>query len=364
MGYFISVSFVDPTCQAPIAFPDTLYIPHGKDDIGKTFNSGLRMADDFPIYKTRADLEKLLADGGIESTVLEFKDSRALTREEPRITELCVNVSALANSAGGQIIYGINENKKTNGPVVVDDGVADPSITREWIGQILNARIRPRLNSFSVDQFDLGGKSGFVISVPQTQSGPHQAPDHKYYKRFNIEVRSLEDHDIRDIMRRATTPHLYVKFAFLDKKDRTHFGYKANEEISKPVLLVGTLGNQSPQPAHYAMIRVGISSGIQIRAGAPWITPVAEETEDFGKLNWLSQTISVPPALPVFKELEQPLDQTGIALFFHSMTLGQSHRWPVVIEILCPGFSSREAWFIQQQGSNLRLLPPGHPLLR
>jgi hypothetical protein len=249
--------------------------------------------------------------------------------------------------------------------VIVDDGVSDVSITREWIGQILNARIRPRLNSFSVDQVDLGsGKSGFVISVPQTQTGPHQAPDHKYYKRYNIEVRSLEDHDIRDIMRRATTPHLYVKFSFLDRRDRAHFDYKPNEEISKPVLLLGTLGNQSPQPANYAMIRVGISTGIQLRAGVPWITPIVEETEDYGQLAWVSQTISVPPNLPVFKELEQPLDQRGIAIAFHSRTLGQSHRWPVVVEILCPGFSSREAWFIQQGGSNLRLLPPGHPLLR
>jgi hypothetical protein len=84
------------------------------------------MIDDFPVYRTRADLEKLLADGAIESTTLEFKDSRALTRDEPRITELCVNVSALANSAGGQIIYCINENRKTKGPVIVDDGVAEP----------------------------------------------------------------------------------------------------------------------------------------------------------------------------------------------------------------------------------------------
>jgi hypothetical protein len=237
-------------------------------------------------------------------------------------------------------------------------------ITREWIGQILNARIRPRLNSFSVDPVDLGeGKTGFVISVSQTQTGPHQAPDHKYYKRYNIEVRSLEDHDIRDIMRRATTPQLYITFSF-NGSDRAHFDYKANEDISKPVLLTGMLGNSSPQPAHYAMIRLGIAAGVQFHSGTPWGTPIPEETDDFGKINWIRQAISVPPSLPIFKELEHPLDQRGIALLFHSRTLGQGHRWPLVVEILCPGFSLREAWFVQQNGSNLRLLPPGHPLLR
>jgi predicted HTH transcriptional regulator len=94
------------------------------------------MADQFLPLKTRADLEKVLADGAVEGTTLEFKDSRALQRDDGKINELCVNVSALANSAGGQVIYGINENKKTNGPIEVDSGVTDASITRDWNTQI------------------------------------------------------------------------------------------------------------------------------------------------------------------------------------------------------------------------------------
>jgi len=238
------------------------------------------------------------------------------------------------------------------------------SCVGEWIEQILNSKVHPRMDAVRIDRVDMEtGQFGYVITVQQSRNGPHQAPDGKYYKRFNPQSVPIHDYEIRDIMRRATTPHLYVKFSF-ENGDRTHFDYKANEEISKPVLLIGTLGNQSPQPAHYAMIKVGVSAGIQLRSGVPWIGAGTEETEEFGKLHWISQALSVPPALPIFKELEQPLDQRGIALFFHSRTLGQSHRWPVVIEILCPGFSSREAWSIQQNGSNLRLLPPGHPLLK
>ncbi|WP_409363231.1 helix-turn-helix domain-containing protein [Bradyrhizobium japonicum] len=63
------------------------------------------------MYQTRQDLEKLLANGAVENTELEFKDSRSLVRDDGKITELCINVSALANSAGGQIIYGINEQE-------------------------------------------------------------------------------------------------------------------------------------------------------------------------------------------------------------------------------------------------------------
>ncbi len=314
--------------------------------------------------KKRADLQRLVDEGLEESLTLDYKASPSLSREGKNPEELCKDVSALANSAGGQLIYGIEEDKATAKPSKVDDGVVDPKITKEWIEQILNSKVQPRMDGVRIDRVDMEtGNFGYVITVQQSQIGPHQAPDGKYYKRFNFQSVPMHDYEIRDIMRRATTPHLYVKFSF-SNSDRAHFDYKANEELSKPVLLLGTLGNRSPQPAHYAMIRVGISTSLQIRAGVPWIAPVAEETEEFGQLNWVSQTISVPPTLPIFKELEQPLDQSGIALFFHSRTLGQSHRWPVVVEILCPGFSSREAWFIQQNGSNLRLLPPGHPLAR
>jgi len=36
-----------------------------------------------------------------------------------------------------------------------------------------------------IGEIDLGGGGrAFVITVPPTQSGPHQAPDLKYYRRF------------------------------------------------------------------------------------------------------------------------------------------------------------------------------------
>src|SRR5258708_4080258 len=126
------------------------------------------MAEPFVTFRTRADLEKLLADGLVESLQVEFKASDALTREASKPNELCITISAMANSAGGQIFYCIDEAKKAGGPVRVDDGVTDPKVTREWIEQILLSRVHPRMNGVRIDPIDLGaGKRGFVISVPQ-----------------------------------------------------------------------------------------------------------------------------------------------------------------------------------------------------
>ncbi len=323
------------------------------------------MADEFPTYRTRADLEKLLADGAVEGTTLEFKDSRALTKDEGKIVDLCANVSALANSAGGQIIFGINENKKSKGPVVVDDGVEDATITREWIGQILNSRLQPRMNGYNIDQIDMGnGRLGFCISVPQSQTGPHQAPDKRYYKRFALEVRPMEDYEIKDVLGRAAHPYLWIDLAF-KTGDRAQLEFERNMDTSKTLQIFGTIKNHSAQPAYHTFIRLGISAHLTLHTmKPPWSILKKEETTDYGKIQWTHQRISSPPAFPIFKEVDQPLDGTGFGLQFHERSMAQSHRWPILLEINTPGFSSMEAWFIHQQGALVRLLPPGHPLLR
>ena len=75
-------------------------------------------------FEDRADFQKMV-DAELEETLtLEYKASPALKRESDQIRELCKDVSAMANSAGGQVIYGIEEDKKTHKPSKVDDGIS------------------------------------------------------------------------------------------------------------------------------------------------------------------------------------------------------------------------------------------------
>jgi hypothetical protein len=157
--------------------------------------------------KKKADLQRLVDEGLEESLTLDYKASPSLARDSGKPEELCKDVSALANSAGGQLIYGIEEDKTAGKPSKVDDGVTDPKITKEWIEQILNSKVQPRMDGVRIERIDMEtGKFGYVISVQQSQTGPHQAPDGKYYKRFNFQSVPMHDYEIRDIMRRSTTP--------------------------------------------------------------------------------------------------------------------------------------------------------------
>jgi hypothetical protein len=314
------------------------------------------MAEQFLTLKTRVDLEKLLADGAVEGTTLEFKDSRALQRDDGKINELCVNVSALANSAGGQIIYGINENKKTNGPIEVDSGVTDASITRDWISQILNARIKPRLPEYTIDPIPLSGAQlGFVITVPQSLIGPHQAPDFKYYQRHGLEVPAMEDFQIKDIMRRATTPDLFVRLSFLEGNRET---LRFPERESRPFNLIAHIENRSPQPAFHVVVEIGIDTHFKIVGLGGFTRFESTEKVENTPLNWLRWELATPPGQPVFKEHPRTLNDKAIMLTMSADDIHNQELHDLTVRVLAPGCSRQENWSILARGPILTLNPP------
>jgi predicted HTH transcriptional regulator len=81
--------------------------------------------------ETKSDLQRLVDDEILESLTLDYKKSPALAKDSASRDELCKDVSAFANSAGGRIIYGIPE--KDQKPQPLDSGVPNDKISREWI---------------------------------------------------------------------------------------------------------------------------------------------------------------------------------------------------------------------------------------
>src|SRR5450631_631145 len=205
-------------------------------------------------FTDRTDFQKMV-DAQIEETLtLEYKASPSLTRDSKNVDEMCKDVSAMANSAGGQIIYGIEEDKKTHKPKAVDDGITDDKITREWIIQILNSRIQPRIDAVRVQRIPLSETGGgFVLTIPATISGPHQAPDKKYYKRFELHSVPMEDYEIRDVISRSTSPHLEPTLTF-DGRGSSFLNFKPGAQASDPINFNVTLRNTAMTPAHYTAV--------------------------------------------------------------------------------------------------------------
>jgi hypothetical protein len=306
--------------------------------------------------KTKTDLLRLVDEAIQESLTLDYKASPALSRDGKAPDELCKDVAALANSTGGQLIYGIEEDKITKKPSRVDDGVTDPKITREWIEQILNSRVQPRMHGIQIVQIDLqNGKFGYVITVPQSQTGPHQSPDQKYYRRFELQSVPMYDHEIKDVMRRATTPDLFVVVS-MEKGNRHRLEFEPGDEISKPFCLYFNIANRSPQPAYHTVVEIGVDTDF-ILSHAISFEPRADADDEFGTpMRWFRWANASPPGLPIFQE--HPMEVSPLQLLVDPSSVGINGVLDITVKISAPGFSSTEHWAVVHRAGVLTLHPP------
>jgi hypothetical protein len=306
---------------------------------------------------SRADLQRLIDEQIQESLTLDYKASPSIGKDSKLRDELCKDVSAFANSEGGQIVYGIEE--KDNKPVKVDQGT---DITREWIEQVIDSNVQPRIEGLMITPIPIErSRHAYVITIPQAHGrAPHQAPDHKYYKRQNFQSVPMEDYEIRDTLRRATTPDLYVELAFA-MSSVAHIQFAHGAEISNPIGVSVTVKNRSSQPAYYALLQVGIDTELPLRTpGDFYQTGISGEDQ---QQYWLSHRFSSPPGLPIFKEIDQdPVHRLSFTIAYLSAMLQGEHLFHLTTSIQTPGSSATENWKIHHRGDTLRICPPGHPL--
>ena len=161
------------------------------------------------------DLMELVKQQADESSELDFKESGALQQTDGKRRELGKDVSALANSAGGTLIYGIVEDQETHKASSLDGGSDPQVISKEWVEQVINSHIQPRLSGVRIHQIELTtqrpGKVAYAVDVPQGSTA-HQASDKRYYKRFNFESVPMEHYEIIDVLNRAETPNMELQF--------------------------------------------------------------------------------------------------------------------------------------------------------
>lgn len=164
---------------------------------------------------TESRLQNFITSEIEESLTLEYKSAEALDRNETKKKEITKDVSAMANSAGGIIVYGIREFEQENKRHLPEKitAVDRRKYPREWVEQIIQA-IRPRIDGIVIHSVNLSSgenDTAYIIEIPQSNTA-HQASDHRYYKRFNFQSVPMEDYEVRDVMFREQTPNIVLNF--------------------------------------------------------------------------------------------------------------------------------------------------------
>ena len=221
------------------------------------------------------DLQALVTQQASESLNLDFKECRALDVSSPKTREkskadLSKDVSAFANSAGGTLVYGITEDKKTHTASKLDVGYDPSVITQEWIDQVINSTIQPRISGTRINPVKLAstspGKVAYVVHTPQSATA-HQASDKRYYKRFNFQSVPMEDYGIRDVIQRVRAPNVTIEIEINNStSDTFDFQWHDGVLLSTPGINIFAVCDEASDIAEYSLHRVYLPHRLKIHS--------------------------------------------------------------------------------------------------
>ena len=157
------------------------------------------------LFTKLADLESLVENGAVESLQLEFKRFKATDGKlEPKDKEtLGKEIVAMANSEGGHIIIGIDEDGKRCAAKLTDAGLTPQELDglQLSIQQYLLAKVRPRLYGVTYTGIIVADNNiAVVIYVPKSFSRPHALNDGSkdiFYIRHSNGVTNMSVDDLR-----------------------------------------------------------------------------------------------------------------------------------------------------------------------
>jgi hypothetical protein len=155
-------------------------------------------------FTTLDDVRTIVSQQIPEGTSLEYKRSTVLIDRDANT--VCKAVSALANSAGGTLVIGVETRNSL--PVQIDEGTPPPS-RRDWLYQIISGGTFPAVELLEIREFQTSTGAVYIVDVPTSPQAPHQSLDRKYYKRRGPHSEVMEHYEIEDVRnrpKRATAP--------------------------------------------------------------------------------------------------------------------------------------------------------------
>lgn len=167
--------------------------------------------------ETLLDLQSLITDGVEEGTQLDYKSGIDKTKEKWK-SEIAKDVSAMANSNGGVIIYGIKEYDEEDMRYLPEKIVPldTTEISRETLMQVITNNISPKIEGVEIQTIPVCQEKPnevvYVITIPQSSTAHQSLRAKQYFKRYGSITGAMEDYEIRDVMNRCMHPDVELEF--------------------------------------------------------------------------------------------------------------------------------------------------------
>jgi len=149
---------------------------------------------------TLADIERLKENGITESNYLDFKSAPVGNSDRER-KEFLADVTAFANAAGGDIVFGVTEK---DGAAAEVPGIALPDSDKEKLrlGSLIRESTEPRLANFGMLWLPIGDDIGvLVLRVARSWVAPHRVTLQGHDKFYVRNAAGNETLDSRARMR-------------------------------------------------------------------------------------------------------------------------------------------------------------------
>ena len=146
------------------------------------------------------DVEQLLTSGQAEGVQVEFKRDIYGNSDSDK-KEYLKDISSFANTAGGHLLIGIDENQGIASAISPFQG--DPDAALQRLEQIARTAIEPRVFGIQMKAVPLtSGGSIFVIRIPKSWNPPHRVSfqgTNRFYLRSSAGAHEASVEELRAI---------------------------------------------------------------------------------------------------------------------------------------------------------------------
>ena len=159
---------------------------------------------------TEADIRSLVDEQATEGAYLDLK--RDLPgRDAGARHEFLADVSAFANSAGGDLVYGLDEDGEGRAARIVPQEGNPDQETRRLQDMLMNG-VQPRLPGVQIQPVNVDGGFVLVVRVPQSWAGPHRVNSNQhFFIRENGRKRQLDVPEIRGLFYQNTSESQFLQ---------------------------------------------------------------------------------------------------------------------------------------------------------